>query len=278
MHVSRWAPYKHFKCLAKHIAAHMAQILQSSTRCRIPAQTQVHCTTPSPSPSPSSATETQDENNSLVESNTEDLHDRSITEAYHLAGIAHARLQKEAKRHDHDLRLLVGHANFLDQLTERIEEVDPEFTIESLEPANMEPSSHSMTLPRLLSRTRIDDILRNIDLSDDEGGDEVDDEVYNESDDDSDDGSDDDLDDKSEDDLDEPVSPQQESFVSEETFQMPLLKEGMVSKVYLPLEQLTFDETGEEAYHCWQEQTSHHTIRRKDSMPIVTVTFLDDAV
>lgn len=40
----------------------------------------------------------------------------SITQSYYLAHTARAKLSKEAARGDHDLRLLVGHANLLDGL------------------------------------------------------------------------------------------------------------------------------------------------------------------
>src|ERR1700761_2166986 len=40
----------------------------------------------------------------------------SITQTYFLAHSARGKLSKEAARPDHDLRLLVGHANMLDQL------------------------------------------------------------------------------------------------------------------------------------------------------------------
>ncbi|KAF5016838.1 hypothetical protein F66182_11352, partial [Fusarium sp. NRRL 66182] len=40
----------------------------------------------------------------------------SITQTYYLAHTARGKLSKEAARADHDLRLLVGHANLLDSL------------------------------------------------------------------------------------------------------------------------------------------------------------------
>ncbi|MCJ1410006.1 hypothetical protein MMC19_004091 [Ptychographa xylographoides] len=40
----------------------------------------------------------------------------SLTQTYYLAHTARAKLSKEARRADHDLRLLVGHANLLDGL------------------------------------------------------------------------------------------------------------------------------------------------------------------
>jgi len=40
----------------------------------------------------------------------------SITQTYYLAHTARSKLSKEAARADHDLRLLVGHANLLDSL------------------------------------------------------------------------------------------------------------------------------------------------------------------
>ncbi|KAH8703432.1 hypothetical protein BGW36DRAFT_369330 [Talaromyces proteolyticus] len=40
----------------------------------------------------------------------------SITQTYYLAHSARSKLSKEASRADHDLRLLVGHANLLDSL------------------------------------------------------------------------------------------------------------------------------------------------------------------
>ena len=40
----------------------------------------------------------------------------SITQTYYLAHAARKKLTREASRADHDLRLLVGHANLLDSL------------------------------------------------------------------------------------------------------------------------------------------------------------------
>lgn len=111
----------------------------------------------------------------------------SIARAYRVASIARARMQQEAERIDHDLRLLVSHANLLDRLAERIEEVEPDFTLGSLDHIIIEPLGQR-TKP--VRSARIEDILRRIDLSECTDEDDLYDEVY----------------DESEDDLDEPLT------------------------------------------------------------------------
>lgn len=50
----------------------------------------------------------------------------SITQAYYLAHTARGKLSSEAARADHDLRLLVGHANLLDSLMLELAEAERE--------------------------------------------------------------------------------------------------------------------------------------------------------
>ncbi|PFH60660.1 hypothetical protein XA68_10572 [Ophiocordyceps unilateralis] len=50
----------------------------------------------------------------------------SITQTYHLAHRARAKLSYEASQPDHDLRLLVGHANMLDSLMLELADVERE--------------------------------------------------------------------------------------------------------------------------------------------------------
>ena len=50
----------------------------------------------------------------------------SLTQTYYLAHTARAKLSKEAARADHDLRLLVGHANLLDGLMIDLAEAERE--------------------------------------------------------------------------------------------------------------------------------------------------------
>lgn len=50
----------------------------------------------------------------------------SITQTYYLAHTARAKLSSEAARADHDLRLLVGHANLLDSLMLELAEAERE--------------------------------------------------------------------------------------------------------------------------------------------------------
>lgn len=50
----------------------------------------------------------------------------SITQTYFLAHTARGKLSSEAARSDHDLRLLVGHANLLDSLTVDLQEAERE--------------------------------------------------------------------------------------------------------------------------------------------------------
>ncbi|PGH27081.1 hypothetical protein AJ80_01267 [Polytolypa hystricis UAMH7299] len=50
----------------------------------------------------------------------------TITQTYYLAHTARAKLSREAARSDHDLRLLVGHANLLDSLMLELAEAEKE--------------------------------------------------------------------------------------------------------------------------------------------------------
>ena len=50
----------------------------------------------------------------------------SITQTYYLSHKARAKLSREAAQPDHDLRLLVGHANLLDSLMLELAEAEQE--------------------------------------------------------------------------------------------------------------------------------------------------------
>lgn len=141
---------------------------------------------PSPSESDMSTSTTWEDEITPSEGNMETKNDDvSIDRAYQVASLARARLQRVIERPDHDLRLLIGHANLLDHLMERIEEIEPGFTFERLEEMHLEALTPSPTLPnKPLRRSPIEDVLQRIDWSEDDGEDEfLDDEVYDESDD-----------------------------------------------------------------------------------------------
>lgn len=48
----------------------------------------------------------------------------SLTQTYYIAASARSKLGKEACRADHDLRLLVGHANLLDSLMIELQDAE----------------------------------------------------------------------------------------------------------------------------------------------------------
>lgn len=50
----------------------------------------------------------------------------SLTQTYYIASTARTKLGREASRSDHDLRLLVGHANLLDVLMVELQEAEKE--------------------------------------------------------------------------------------------------------------------------------------------------------
>lgn len=50
------------------------------------------------------------------------MRDMPVAETYFLASKARAKLSKEARRHDHNLRVLVSHANLLDNLMDSLAE------------------------------------------------------------------------------------------------------------------------------------------------------------
>ncbi|MCJ1350868.1 MAG: hypothetical protein MMC33_000849 [Icmadophila ericetorum] len=69
----------------------------------------------------------------------------SLTQTYYLAHNARAKLSREAARADHDLRLLVGHANLLDSLMLDLAEAEREqesWFHHSVKGANKEESKH----------------------------------------------------------------------------------------------------------------------------------------
>ena len=76
----------------------------------------------------------------------------SLTQTYYLAHTARSKLSKEAARADHDLRLLVGHANLLDGLM--IDLVDAEREQESwfnqsVRGASQEEPKHTQSEPTI---------------------------------------------------------------------------------------------------------------------------------
>lgn len=180
----------------------------------------------------------------------------SIAQAYHVASIARARLQREAERHDHDLRLLSLHANLLDKVAERIEEVEPDFTLDSLDHIIIEPLASKPSLPKPVRRARIEDILRRIDLSDSTEEDDFYDEVYDESD----------------DDLDEPSTPEKEKFDFDQSFQTLPHGHGSIESLEKPPKHSKRDSI-DFAAPFWKGYSVHLPFYRK-ATPIITVTEL----
>ena len=220
----------------------MAHISEVSVHCRTSKQQPQ-----TPRDSHRSTTTSVDEDGKR---NNEVQDETSIARAYHVATIARARLQREAERHDHDLRLLVGHALLLDRLAERIEEVEPDFTLESLDKIVIEPlgSKTSLSKPLRRSRSRIEDILRCMDLSDCTDEDDFYDEVYDESD----------------DDLEEPATPEKEDFEMDP----PLLTETVDKPT-----KRSQNDTISLSVPSWKGYSVHLPFYRR-ATPIITVTEL----
>lgn len=68
----------------------------------------------------------------------------SLTQTYYIASTARSKLGREASRADHDLRLLVGHANLLDTLMVELQEAEREqeaWFNESIKSSKPEPAS-----------------------------------------------------------------------------------------------------------------------------------------
>ncbi|KAK2738402.1 hypothetical protein FQN57_007079 [Myotisia sp. PD_48] len=75
----------------------------------------------------------------------------SLTQTYFLAHAARAKLSREAARADHDLRLLVGHANMLDALMLELSEAEKEqerWFNQSVRGATSTSTSNSTSTPK----------------------------------------------------------------------------------------------------------------------------------
>lgn len=103
-----------------------------------------------------------------------------ITETYYLAHIARKKLTVQAARADYDLRLLVGHANLLDNLMLDLSEAEREYEIRSKQ--SEKPSTRNIEFAEPTSR---DDVEDDWSLEDVAVGSDVSDDDYDEDDDDS---------------------------------------------------------------------------------------------
>lgn len=89
----------------------------------------------------------------------------SITQTYLVAHLARSKLSKEAGRGDHDLRLLVGHANLLDGLmldlanAEKEQESWFDMTVKSAAKASEEPKHIQWVEPTTLDDTVTEDVF-----------------------------------------------------------------------------------------------------------------------
>ncbi|KAM4054600.1 hypothetical protein HRG_005436 [Hirsutella rhossiliensis] len=103
--------------------------------------------------------------------------DMSITQTYYLAHKARAKLSREAAQPDHDLRLLVGHANLLDSLMLELADAEREqerWFNQSVRGASKAPARHVQWADRVEERS--------VDHSSDDDSDLDEDDEYNEDD------------------------------------------------------------------------------------------------
>lgn len=101
----------------------------------------------------------------------------SLTQTYYIASTARTKLGREASRADHDLRVLVGHANLLDVLMVELQDAEREqeaWFNESLRKANKQSKPEQ---PRHVQW--IDTIAEELDAASDTDSDS-DDEIYEE--------------------------------------------------------------------------------------------------
>lgn len=101
----------------------------------------------------------------------------SLTQTYYIASTARSKLSREASRADHDLRLLVGHANLLDTLMIELQDAEREqeaWFNESIKASKPEPATRHIQW--------IDSIAE--ELEEDSSDEESDDESFYDEDDD----------------------------------------------------------------------------------------------
>ncbi|GIZ45064.1 hypothetical protein CKM354_000824800 [Cercospora kikuchii] len=263
MHLPHWTPFKLFKSHFKPVEGNLAQVLQQSGHCQMLFRPQK----PSRLTISTSATEVQA---TIEEDEREAREEASIMEAYRIARIARSRLQKEAERKDHNLRCLVGHANLLDHLAETIEEVEPDFDIDDLEPYIEAPVICESVTAKPIRRGHVDAILRSIDLPED-----ADDEIL-------DDDDEDEVYDESDDDLDDPPTPpstpEQAEFGGKQDYSALLTGYGLSSNVEFSVESNygQDDDSCIVAEQSCVEYTPPKTIRRMKRLPIITITALGE--
>ncbi|KAM3417038.1 hypothetical protein BST61_g8619 [Cercospora zeina] len=273
MHLPHWTPFKLFKSRSsKPTTGTLQQDLHKS------ADSQILSPPHKPSRFATSTTITEAQATVEVEE-AEDMVEPAeekppIARAYHIARIARSRLQKEAERQDHDLRLLVGHANLLDHLAETIGEVNPDFDIDDLEPYIESPvsSSDNSILPKPIRRGRIDDILRKINLSED-----GDDDAFDE------DDEDDEVYDESEDELDDPPtppsSPEQAEFGCKQDYGAVFAGYDLISNVEFSM-QSDYGHDNDSCIvteqSCVEYSLPNKTNRRISLMPIITITAIGE--
>ncbi|KAF2215534.1 hypothetical protein CERZMDRAFT_82522 [Cercospora zeae-maydis SCOH1-5] len=270
MHLPNWTPFKLFKSRSsKPAAGALAQDLHKSAHC----QTLSRPHKPSQLAISTTVTEVQAtvEEEDMVEPAEEE--EPLTAQAHHIARIARSRLQKEAERQDHNLRLLVGHANLLDHLAETIAEVKPDFDIDDLEPYIESPvASDNSILPKPIRRGRIDDILRRINLSED-----GDDNTFDE------DDEDDEVYDESEDELDDPPTPpstpEQAEFRGKQDYSAVFAGYDLVTNVEFSVQSgygHDNDSCTATEQSCVEYTLSNKTNRRTNMMPVITITAIGD--
>jgi len=106
----------------------------------------------------------------------------SITQTYHLAHSARVKLSREAARADHDLRLLVGHANLLDSLMLDLANAEKEQerwfnnTVRNASKLVKQPTTPHIRWADTVEEESIEDYDDDSDLSDDDSDSEYDEE------------------------------------------------------------------------------------------------------
>lgn len=85
----------------------------------------------------------------------------SLTQTYHIAACARSKLGREASRADHDLRLLVGHANLLDSLMVELSDAEKKqeewFNNTVRGASTTEDSRHVQWIDAIVDETEDDD-------------------------------------------------------------------------------------------------------------------------
>ncbi|KAI9740765.1 MAG: hypothetical protein M1818_004730 [Claussenomyces sp. TS43310] len=131
-------------------------------------------TSPLPFPSPSQA--------SFTAASPLKRKSMSITQTYYLAHTARGKLSSEAAREDHNLRLLVGHANLLDSLMIELAEAEQEqeswFNQSVRGAAREEPAKHIQWADAVVEEPEEDWQAEDIDsISDDSEGEDDEDDL-----------------------------------------------------------------------------------------------------